>query len=422
MLIMTDQQCAGAMSCTGNPHVKTPALDRLAANGIRFEKAYTTQPLCMPCRASMQTGRYPHETGMVSNGIRFQTFFPMVGSILSEAGYDCAYYGKWHVGVDEEDRKHHGYAVMEKLRDDLLPGAAAAFLQRKRNKPFFLTLSFINPHDTCQLARGQALPQGPIPPTPEPKDCPPLPRNFPMTPNEPSVIRRMQKKYFDFEYPTLDWDDGKWRQYLWGYYRLVEKVDAQIGQVLGALRTSGLEDQTLVVFACDHGDGAAAHHWNQKQILYDEVVRVPLIITQKGATLHGSVDREHLVSTGIDFLPTVLDFANLPIPRVLPGKSLKLLVTGQPIPSWRDHLITETGFSRNAGHSGVFGRMVRSDRFKYIVYSEGENPEQLFDMQTDPGEMKNLAGDPNHRAVLEDHRHKLKAWMVQTNDAFPFKT
>ena len=102
LLVITDQHSATALSCAGNHDLKTPALDRLAADGVRFDRAYVTQPLCLPCRSSLQTGRYPHEIGTISNGRPIRGEFPLLGNLVNEAGYESAYIGKWHVGKERE--------------------------------------------------------------------------------------------------------------------------------------------------------------------------------------------------------------------------------------------------------------------------------------------------------------------------------
>lgn len=161
LLIMTDQQTEEAMSCTGNPHVNTPAMNRIAGRGVRFTRSYVTQPLCLPCRSSIQTGRYPHEIGTPTNGTKLNGDYPMLGKLMSDAGYETAYFGKWHVGASQEEA---GYAVTADTPiDSDTAQKAVEFLNAPREKPFFLTVSFKNPHDVCQLARRQKLPQGPIP-------------------------------------------------------------------------------------------------------------------------------------------------------------------------------------------------------------------------------------------------------------------
>ncbi len=397
VLIMTDQLTASAMSCTGNRYLKTPAMDSLAASGTRFERAYVTQPLCTPCRSSLQTGRYPHEIGTVSNRRKIEGDFPLLGNLMGDAGYECAYIGKWHVGTTFEAA---GYAeASEDQPDGKKTEAALAFLQREHDAPFFLTVSYVNPHNVCELARGQELPDGPIPDAPDTlEDLPPLPDNFAVPLNEPSAIRTVQKS-IPHHYPTQDWDELKWRQYLWGYYRLVEKVDAEIAQVLAALRDGGYADNTVVLFVADHGEGVAMHHWNQKQILYDEATRVPLILSWPD-TIKQQVSAE-LVSTALDIPATILDFAGAKAPASMRGLSLRPLATGETTTLDREFVAVETMFSRNDTPLGLRGRMIRTKQFKYCVYDAGEDREQLFDMTADRGEMKNLAGVEAYQDKLE---------------------
>ncbi len=419
LLIMTDQQAATALSCTGNRHLRTPAMDALAAAGTRFEKAYVTQPLCLPCRSSLQTGRYPHEIGTVNNGRKIVGEFPMLGDLVGKAGYECAYVGKWHIGTSPKAAGYPeaGNAGLDHKKTE----AACAFLKRRHEKPFFLTVSFMNPHNVCQLARGQRLPDGPIGAPPAEADkLPPLPGNFAIPANEPPEIRRVQRSSWK-HYPTADWTDLKWRQYLWGYYRLVEKVDAEIGKVLAALAESGRQSDTLVIFVSDHGEGVAMHHWNQKQILYDQAARVPMIVSGKGITA-GQVCRE-LVSTALDIPVTILDFVGAAKPATMTGLSLRPVVTGGKATLPRDHVIAETMFAAGGSSFGLTGRMVRTARYKYCVYDKGTLREQLFDMQADPGETTNLAPDAAHRPQLNRHRKLLTAWAAKTRDTdFPHIT
>ncbi len=428
--IMTDQQTADTLSCAGNPHVKTPGIDSLAKTGTRFAKTYCAQPLCVPSRTVMMTGRMPHETGVTVNMKRHPIRFPMLGRMLSDAGYDCGYVGKWHLTVPVGDEKTHGFrsvmapvsAARGRPKDDDVPPACAKFLNEKRDKPFFLVASLLNPHDICQHARGDDLPNGPVGELPDPKDCPPLPANHAIPEGEPEALREIQPGNPRL-YPTIDWPPERWRQYLWAYYRLVEMVDAEIGRVLEALRRSGHEDDTVVIFSSDHGDGAGSHRWNQKQCLYDQPARVPFIVSQKGVTRPGAVDAGHLVNSGADLLPTLCDYAGLRPPPGLEGMSVRALAEGRQVGRWRDQLVVETTFcgikGGEKGDLALAGRMLRTDRFKYIVYSRGEQREQLFDMETDPGETESLVGSPKHQAALNDHRRRMAAWCERKGDVFP---
>lgn len=419
LVIMTDQQAATAMSCTGNPHLKTPAMDSIAARGVRFERAYVTQPLCLPCRSSMLAGRYPHEIGTVTNGTRYNKEWPMLGKMMSDGGYECAYIGKWHVGA-LMDYEHAGYTFRSGGKDHLKAAGAVRYLTRKHNRPFFLTVSFTNPHNVCQLARHQDLPDGPIPPLPtNMEDLPPLPENFAVPENEPTAIREAQEMTRGKHYPTKDWDERLWREYLWGYNRICEKVDAEVGKVLEAVRENGLADNTVIMFVADHGEGIAAHHWNQKQVLYDEAVRVPCMIASPQSPAAGKVSTA-LVSTGIDYLPTILDFAGISCPDMMPGHSLKSIALGKSDILPREYVVTETIFASGTKQSGVSGRMLRTARYKYTIYNKGNCREQLFDMNKDPGEMNNLAVDNEFHHELNKHRQLLTDWAKETNDDFPY--
>jgi len=419
LVIMTDQQAATAMSCTGNPYLKTPAMDSIAARGVRFEHAYVTQPLCLPCRSSMLTGRYPHEIGTITNGTQYNKDWPMLGQMMSGGGYECAYIGKWHVGAPIGRRS--GYAfVRDRGKDHEKTAYAVEYLSRKHDKPFFLTVSYVNPHNVCQLARHQPLPDGPIPPLPKNmEDLPPLPDNFAIPENEPTAIREAQEMSRGKQYPTKDWDERLWREYLWGYYRLCEKVDAEIAKVLEALQENGFADNTVIMFVADHGEGMAAHHWNQKQVLYDEAVRVPCIIAPPQTAAAGKVSTA-LVSTGIDYLPTILDFAGISCPDTMPGHSLKSIALGKSDTLPREYVVTETVFASGTRQFGVSGRMLRTERYKYTIYNKGECREQLFDMEKDPGEMNNLAVAPEYQSILNQHRQHMVAWAAQTQDHFPY--
>lgn len=418
LLIMTDQQTASAMHCAGNPHLATPAMDWLAAEGVHFDRAYVPQPLCTPCRTCLQTGRYPHETGVVSNGRKITGRFPMLGALMENAGYTNTYIGKWHVGASFEAAGYTGEAS-DFRPDHKKTEAAAAFLKRRHKEPFFLTVSFMNPHNVCELARGQELPDGPIGAPPDDMETlPPLPNNFAIPDHEPAAIRAVQRSIPE-HYPTRDWDELKWRQYLWGYHRLVEKVDAEIARVFDALQSSAYAENTIIVFVSDHGEGIAMHHWNQKQALYDQCTRVPLIMTGPGL-LKRHLSSE-LVSTALDIPQTLLDIAGTIPPTAMRGMSLRPLATEASATLNRDFIVAETMFARNVEPLGLRGRMLRTGQYKYCVYDVGENREQLFDMNADPGEMHNLTVRPEHQDILAQHRRTLIDWAAETKDTdFPY--
>ena len=421
LLIMTDQQTADALSCAGNKYVKTPALDALAASGIRFTNNYVTQPLCLPFRTSLQTARYPHEVMVRNNRDTIQGDVPMLGQLMADAGYHCRYVGKWHVGTSPE---HGGYEnYLKGGKDHIIADLGREILVRNQEKPFFLTVSFVNPHNVCQLARADAigtdLPDGSIGLAPDNLDeLPPLPANFDIPENEPTLIREVQTRSADFHYPTANWSDLTWRQYLWGYYRLVEKVDAEIAKILQALEEGGHKENTLVIFTSDHGEGVAGHHWNQKQILYDQATKTPFIIHWEGKSKHSIYP--DLVTNALDIPATILDVAGVEKPASMRGTSLLPLIYGEAVEKY-DFVVSETMFARGAINLGGTGRMLRTERYKYCIYEKGEKREQLFDMENDPGEMNNLVYDKSFTEVLRLHRGLIWKWAEDTRDVeFPY--
>ena len=316
--IMTDQQVANGMSCTGNPHLKTPAMDRLAEKGVRFERAYCTNPICVPSRASMMTGKMPHEVGVTFNMDHFKILSPSLGTFITKAGYDTGYIGKWHIPMPTDTDEWHGFNHMQEgsqeFNDQHFAEPAIEFIQKKRNKPYFLVTSFVNPHDICEWARRATggfpkrrtlLWNGSIADTPPPNECPALPDNFEIPNNEPDIIREYQSGLAG-TYPVRDWPDERWRQYRWALNRLTERVDSEIGNVLDAV-----DDNTIIIFTSDHGDGNGAHKWNQKTLLYDETARVALHHQRKrhrearhGGSLPSNFDRPRYVHNDLRLRPS----------------------------------------------------------------------------------------------------------------------
>jgi choline-sulfatase len=433
LFIMTDQQFADAMSCRmGRQYLNTPVMDGLAAGGTLFTRAYSSNPLCMPLRNSLFTGRYPHETRVTRNadpkgGLDPREFVCM-GTYFRNAGYETAYTGKWHLCFNIRDPGAHGFEIVQGRgngdHDAGVTDGAAQFLARKHERPFLLVASFLNPHNICEWARrlagfDQRLSCGEIGDPPPLDRLPPPPANLAPPKNEPDGMTLMRRGFHASDaFPVGKFTVEDWRKQRWGYYRMIEKVDAQIGKVLDALRKTGQEDRTLVIFTSDHGECAGAHGFNQKTVLYEESARVPLIISCKGKTPPGTADK--LVNTGVDILPTMLDFAGLEIPKKLPGRSLLALALGKPPAAWRDHVVVEDDMGQAGEVDGLRpemqGRMVRTDRYKYCVYSRGNRRESLVDLQSDPGEMNDLAADPKFRDVLLAHRELLARFGKEQND------
>jgi len=440
LLIITDQQFADAMSCRmGSAYINTPAMDGLAAEGMLFTRAYSSNPLCMPLRSSLFTGRYPHETGVTMNaqpqGGSLAAEFVSMGTYFRNAGYQTAYSGKWHLCFKEKDPGTHGFEILDS-RSRLAPPeidnydarvshAAAQFLGEKPEEPFLLVVSLLNPHNICEWARRAAgreqnLSCGEIGDPPPPDQLPPPPANLAVPKNEPDGMTLMRRGYHaSGTFPVGNFTAEDWRRQRWGYYRMIEKVDGEIGKVLDALRQAGVEDDTLVIFTSDHGDCTGAHRFNQKTVFYEESVRVPLIVRWKGKTAAGTSDK--LVNTGIDVLPTMFDVAGIEQPEKLPGRSVLPLALGRPVTGWPDYLVSQNHMAQAGEVDGMKpsmeGRMVRSERYKYCIYSRGMRRESLMDMEDDPGEMNDLAAEPACRDVILKHREILARYAEEHNDA-----
>ena len=435
LFIITDQQSHRAMSCTGNSDLKTNGMDRIASMGTHFTAAYTNNPVCIPARISMFTGRWPHEAGIYSNTRAAPDLknFTWLGKLVKDAGYRTIYNGKWHLVISPQNEKLHGFDECFTWSADHLHAETIDEILNARNEdgdnqPFFMVASFINPHNVCQWARGQPLPNGEIPPLPENIDeLPPLPGNFTIPENEPSVLREVQGLFRKKLYPTKDWDEKKWREYLWAYYRMVELVDGEIAKIIKSFEKHGCLENTVIIFVSDHGEGMAGHHWNQKQVLYDEVSRVPLIIADGRQPKQKKYRLP--VSSGIDIFRTILDYTGASPPAdEIQGRSLRKIVSGSENELSRDHVITETElgtFTDIAGkhHGRPMGRMVRTQKYKYMVYSRGQPREFLVDMEADPGETENLAINPmapELKKILQEHRIMLAEWCKETGDDFNF--
>jgi choline-sulfatase len=435
LYIVTDQQSAHMMSCAGNPYLKTPAMDSLAAAGCRFDLAYCANPVCLPSRVTMMTGHYPGRYGIGYNhdgrkGIAPEAIRQSLGWIFRKAGYETVYGGKthWPRGMTVESI---GFDNLSSNQREGLAEACVEFLKKERDKPFFMVASFINPHDICymaiddhakaqgraplyshsktereRLARSLAMPDGVSREDFFRKHCPPLPENYEVPALEPERITEYLSQFPFKKYVRENWSDERWRQHRWAYCRLTEMVDAHIAVLLKGLREAGLEESTVIVFSSDHGDMDASHRLEHKMVLYEEACRVPFIVSYKGVTKAGLVDRTHLVSAGIDLIPTLCDYAGIDPPAGLPGRSVRALAEGHAPADWRDELVVETGM----------GRMLRTARFKYNVYESGAHREQLIDLEKDRGEMVNLAEDPDCAEALRDHRARLRQWVDRYGD------
>ncbi|MDE6127074.1 MAG: sulfatase-like hydrolase/transferase [Muribaculaceae bacterium] len=418
--IMTDQQSANAMSCAGNPDLRTPAMDRLAARGVRFSNAYCALPLSGPTRAAMFTGLMPSQCGMMEN----ETPLPdslknrTLGNLMEEAGYRGAYAGKWHVNTNAlPAAKAFGFERLHGHDDRGLAEAVVEFLRGDRgDRPFFLVASFDNPHNVCQYARGQRLPEAEIPEPASVADCPNLPANHLDQPYDPDILRWEREQSYRL-YPTKGYTPDDWRRYRNTYFRLVEHVDAEIGKIVDEIDRQNLWDNTVVIFTSDHGDGQGAHQWNQKTALWEETANIPLIVCAPGNARNAGKVSEALVNNAIDLMPSVLDWAGEGKPSWCKGASFRYAVERPEAETAQPFVVTETDFAQTGGTKGW---LLRTPRYKYVLYEAGTNREALYDMANDRLEMRNLAIESAYKPVVEEHRRLLSRWFDENPKGLPY--
>jgi len=421
IFINVDQMSGeNTISAFGCPHVRTPNIDRIIANGVSFRRSYAADPICCPARTSWWTGRYPSEHGVFVNNIPCHRELPDLGPLLSENGYEAFHIGKWHVpGIDVRKSFHvsHRSSWWGEITDPDTTRAAKAFLRNYTGqKPFFLALGYLNPHDICltwNQHQGSEIPHlvelGAL----DAEDLPPLPAQHDYDEREPAVLR-MMKRSGGLARKLNGFTELQWRHYLWNYYRHIEMVDHQIGLVLDEVEGAPFKEQTLIILASDHGEGMACHGLVGKSALYDETVRVPLVVATLGdklAVRKGMQDSSHLIS-GVDFLPTVCDYAGIE-PFRNAGMSIRPMVEGHTPEAWREWVYAESTF---------YMRMICSRRYKYVTeYVPEDNArfmpaahqshrlgvEQLFDLENDPGETQSLAYDSDYQDIVARHREHL---------------
>jgi len=418
LVILTDQQTHDALSCAGNLDVQTPNLDRLAAQGTRFTRAFVPFPVCVPSRTSLQYGAYPHQVQFADQEMVGRPLKGKLGEVrpewkerelghrLRKAGYRCGWAGKWHVGTwgATESLGHgteSGFDPVAPIDDAGLPSACEQFLGVRDDRPFCLVASFDNPHNIHEWQIDVPLPWGNLPEPPPVSQLPPLPLNHGVEFREPAALRAYRSRR------PVEASEEVWRRYRWAYFQLVEKVDRQIGKVLDALESSGKREETLVIMTSDHGELAGAHSLPFKHALYEESVRVPLLIA--GPDVPVGV-REDLVCNMIDLHATLLASAGID-PAGIDGCDLRELAREEK--EARDHVVVTTRF-----HNGCRARLIRDTRWAYVIYEWGPITEQLFDCATDPGQRVDLATCARFDDVKKRLKQQLRAWMVAHDDTF----
>jgi arylsulfatase A-like enzyme len=425
VVFFTDQQRFDTTGVHGNPLGLTPNFDRMAREGTHFFNTFTPQPVCLPCRAVLQTGQYASKIGIYNNAGGLDAETETVGSRFKEAGYNTAYIGKWHIfnsdthGKDDrvppEYRRGYDYwlgantvelhtdAYYSTLydgegREVFLPGyradayadAAIRYIhgQKDEDRPFFLFLSFLEPH--FQNTR----------------DDYPAPTGY-------------EEQYVDaWTPPDLKTLVGTAPRHLPGYYGMVKRLDEALGRVQDALRSMNMLDDTIIVFTTDHGCHFKTRNSEYKRSCHDASIRIPMAVTGPG--FNGGRQVRDPVSL-IDLPPTLLNACNIPVPETMQGRSMLPLVR-QQAEDWPEEAYVEV-------FDLAMERCVRTQRWMYgirrtvegVDLSQGWsfNAAYLYDQKADPWQLENLIGAKEYADVEAVMKERLIRRMEEAGEPRP---
>ena len=403
-----------ALGCYGNTIVRTPNIDSLASAGVRFERAYCQFPLCNPSRTSLLTGRHPNTTGVFDNTVFFRTAHPDFVSLpqhFQMAGYTTARTGKiFHGGIDDTDSWHIGgeprrdrinrprqnpqqsdqIVVLEgegeSHADYKTATRAVELLGELKDKPFFLAVGFTKPHSppTAPQRHFDLYDPARIPLPPDFAAVPTVPPGFP----EASVPPRSSDLFIGREASPEEA-----RKVIEAYYASLTFTDTQLGRVLAALDQHKLRERTVIVFFGDHGYHLGEKgKWSKHNSVFEVAARVPMIVCAPGASTGKPSPRTVQL---LDIYPTLCELCGLAELEDLEGHSLAPLLK-DPEASWDYPAYTV------ARNGNAFGQSVRTERWRYSEWNGGAAGAVLFDHDSDPHEMKNLAADPQHSQVVKE--------------------
>ncbi|MAB78103.1 MAG: hypothetical protein CMJ89_02010 [Planctomycetes bacterium] len=408
LVITSDQQHWEAMGYE-DPFFRTPACDALAAEAAVFRQSFCTTPQCSPSRSSMLCGSYPHKTGVMNNhgspgdeGLKL----PTLGSYLQRAGYHTVYHGKWHLGNTEVALEGwDSFRPTSRPADRLVARMTRDFLSRAKEvgKPFALFAMFLEPHGIQGFS----------------------PSKNPSVPDDVKLDRSWHEENFDdkpaVQREFLDRAGVKrlvgesadvWREYRASYRERVASFDRFVGSLLKALRDNGLWENTVIVVTSDHGDMDTHHRLVFKgPFMYEHLVRIPTLIRIPPGLGGRRLDLEHYAWVNVDLVPTLLEAAGAD-PIDCDGRSLLPLLRGEDIEP-RPFVVAQFHGKGSWVHPI---RMLRTTRYKYNRDFRGI--EELYDLQTDPVELRNLATSTEHAKVKARLANQLMDWMKVQGDPF----
>ncbi|PCJ56357.1 MAG: arylsulfatase [Planctomycetota bacterium] len=417
IFFFTDQQRWDTSSLFGNPMNLTPNFDRMAMEGTHCYNTTTCQPVCLPARMSLQTGKYPSQMNCYDNNAALKNDEETIGHLFQKEGYRTSYIGKWHMSHDEPvpPEQRTGYddwlgsnllefvtdAYDTKLWDNdgneaRLPGyrvdgqtdAAIRYIDEQKDNPFFLFCSYIEPH--FQNTR----------------DDYPAPTGY-------------EEKYMNHWIPPdLRSLVGTSPQHLPGYYGMVKRLDEALGRMLDALKSLNLLENTIIVYSTDHGCHFKTRNSEYKRSCHDSSIRIPLAFSGPGFKSGGRL--QEMISL-IDIPPTLLDACNINVPDSMQGRSILPLTKGR-VEDWPEETYTEM-------YDTHLSRCVRTHRWKYSIKNiqPGINPDAawefeedcLYDLMADPYELSNRIGLNAYRDVSDVMKSRLVRRMIQTGEKEP---
>ena len=410
LYVFADQMRGSAVGCAGDECVYTPNLDRLAAQGVFFSNAVANTPVCTPSRASLLTGRHALTCRCIVNDLRLPEDERSIADVLRERGYRTGYIGKWHLdGISRHmftppGRRRHGFddywaaynchhqylepkyylndspelVRREGYEPDVQTDLAISFLERFRDEPFCLFLSWGPPHAPYRQVPQQFLDLYP-------------PTEIVLRPNA----------------------EGADRQAIAGYYAHISALDRNIGRLMDALERLGLAENTIFCFSSDHGDMLWSHGRVKKQQPFEESIRVPLIVRWPGHLPEGVVD--DLIIGVVDHAPTLLGLLGVPVPSFMNGLDLSAVMLGKDAPRPESAFIAEyVSFDQARMYQPWRG--VRTTRYTYVRWLQGG--ELLFDNLNDPYQMHNLAHSPECPDLKAELEGVLQGWLARLGDDF----
>ena len=419
VVLVSDDQRWDALGVAGNDIIHTPRLDQLAEEGVRFTNAYVTTSICMTSRASILTGQYMSRNNITQFGVEIEpdAFAKTYTGLLRDKGYWSGFVGKYGVGQAREGdfdflRSYQGRHWIEDEDGERIHVTekntldSIEFLrERPKDRPFLLSLSYFAPHAE-DPAPEQYLPQNWSAEYYEGVTIPPSPLNRAEYVLALPEFIRQEANEARVRYNWRFDSPERYQEYMTNYFRLITEVDESVGRLIDELKEQGVYDNTLIIFIGDNGYFHADRGLADKWYPYEESIRVPLLIHDPRLTPGGEVIDE--IALNIDLAPTIISAAGFDVPYVIQGKDLAQLYLSEKPLEWRDEFFYEHPTITYKSRIPSSEAVVRLD-MKYVYWPEWEY-EQLFDLESDPTEKKNLIHDHSYSEELQIMREKLMEW------------